>query len=90
MNIDTRPASTIVGALIGSAVPPDVPLDFAVPLVFLVLLVPTLTSVPAVVAAAAGGGAAVAAAELGAGALYIVVGAVVGIVAGALAEARRS
>ena len=82
--------STIVGALIGSAVPPDVPLDFAIPLVFLVLLVPTLTSVPAVVAAAAGGGAAVAAAELGAGALYIVVGAVVGIVAGALAEARRS
>src|SRR3954470_18111079 len=27
--------STIVGALIGSAVPPDVPVDFAIPLVFL-------------------------------------------------------
>ena len=39
--------STIVGALVGSAVPADVPLDFAVPLVFLVLLVPTLTSRPA-------------------------------------------
>ena len=82
--------STIAGALVGAAIPADVPLDFAVPLVFLVLLVPTLTSVPAVVAAAAGGGAAVAAAELGAGALYIVVGAAVGIAAGALAEARRS
>jgi predicted branched-subunit amino acid permease len=82
--------STIVGALVGSAVPADVPLDFAIPLVFLVLLVPTLTSVPAVVAAAAGGAAAVAAAELGAGELYIVAGAAVGIVAGAIAEARRS
>ena len=76
--------STVAGALVGSAVPADVPLDFAVPLVFLVLLVPTLTSAPAVVAAA------VAAAELGAGALSIVVGAAVGIVAGALAEARWS
>jgi len=82
--------STVAGALVGSAVPADVPLDFAVPLVFLVLLVPTLTSVPAVVAAAAGGGAAVAAAELGAGELSIVVGAAAGIVAGALAEALRS
>src|SRR3954449_7113734 len=82
--------STIAGALVGAAVPADVPLDFAVPLVFLVLLVPTLTSVPAVVAAAAGGGAAVVAAELGAGALSIVVGAAVGITAGAVAEARSS
>jgi predicted branched-subunit amino acid permease len=82
--------STVAGALVGAAVPADVPLDFAVPLVFLVLLVPTLTSVPAVVAAAAGGGAAVVAAELGAGALSIVVGAAAGIVAGALAEARWS
>jgi predicted branched-subunit amino acid permease len=82
--------STVAGALVGAAVPADVPLDFAVPLVFLVLLVPTLTSVPAVVAAAAGGGAAVAAAELGAGALSIVVGAAAGIIAGALAEARWS
>src|SRR5436305_4490706 len=82
--------STLAGALVGAAVPADVPLDFAVPLVFLVLLVPTLTSVPAVVAAAAGGGAAVVAAELGAGALSIVVGAAVGIIAGALAEARSS
>ena len=82
--------ATLTGALLGSAVPADVPLDFAIPLVFLVLLVPTLVSVPAVVAAAAGGAAAVAAAELGAGALSIVVGAAVGIAAGALAEVRWS
>jgi predicted branched-subunit amino acid permease len=80
-------ACTMVGALVGAAVPEDVPLDFAVPLVFLVLLVPTLTSRPAVVAAAAGGAAAVAAAEAGAGPLAIIVGAAAGIAAGAAAEA---
>jgi len=78
--------STIVGAVVGSAVPADVPLDFAVPLVFLVLLVPTLTSRPAVIAAAVGGGAAVAAGEAGAGPLYIIVGALSGIAAGAVAD----
>ena len=78
--------STVVGVLVGSAVPADVPLDFAVPLVFLVLLVPTLTSRPALVAAAVGGGAAVAAAEAGAGPLYIIVGALSGIAAGAFAD----
>src|SRR5205807_5228750 len=82
-------AATLAGALLGSAVPADVPLDFAVPLVFLVLLIPTLVSLPAVVAAAAGGGAAVAVGELGAGALSIVFGAAAGIVAGVLAEWRR-
>ena len=80
-------ASTIVGVLVGAAVPADVPLDFAVPLVFLVLLVPTLTSRPAVIAAAVGGGAAVVAAEAGAGPLYVIVGALSGIAAGAVAEA---
>ena len=80
-------ASTVVGALIGSAVPDDLPLDFAVPLVFLVLLVPAITSRPAAVAALAGGGAAVAAAEASAGPLSVMVGAVAGIIAGAAAEA---
>ena len=75
-------ASTIVGVLVGAAVPADVPLDFAVPLVFLVLLVPTLTSRPALVAAAVGGAAAVSAAEAGAGPLYVIVGALSGIAAG--------
>ena len=78
--------STVVGVLVGSAVPADVPLDFAVPLVFLVLHVPTLTSRPALVAAAVGGAAAVAAAEAGAGPLYIIVGALSGIAAGAFAD----
>lgn len=78
--------STVAGALVGRAVPDDVPLAFAVPLVFLVLLVPTLTSRPARVSAGVGGGAAVAAAGLGAGPLSVMVGAVLGIVAGALVD----
>jgi len=77
---------TIVGALLGSAVPEELPLDFAVPLVFLVLLVPAVTDRPALVAAVAGGGAAVLGAEAGAGPLAVMIGAVVGITAGVVAE----
>jgi predicted branched-subunit amino acid permease len=69
-------------------VPDDLPLDFAVPLVFLVLLVPLLTDRPAVAAAVTGGAVAVAAAELGAGPAATVVGAAAGIAAGVIAEAR--
>jgi predicted branched-subunit amino acid permease len=67
-------------------VPDDLPLDFAVPLVFLVLLVPACTTRPAVVAAVVGGAAAVIGAELGAGSLSVLVGALTGIAAGAVAE----
>jgi predicted branched-subunit amino acid permease len=85
----TWQVSTIVGVFVGSAVPGDLPLDFAVPLVFLVLLVPALTSAPAIVAASVGGGSAVLAAVSGAGHLYVIVGALSGIVAGAVTEARQ-
>ncbi|MBV9952473.1 MAG: branched-chain amino acid ABC transporter permease, partial [Acidimicrobiia bacterium] len=61
-------------------------LDFAVPLVFLVLLVPAITSRPAVVAAIGGGAGAVVAAELGAGTMSLLIGAIAGIVAGTIAE----
>ena len=83
-------AATVIGALVGGAVPDDVPLDFAVPLVFLVLLVPVLVDRPAVVAAIVGGAAAVIAAEAGAGPLSTIVGAAAGIGAGALVDARRT
>jgi 4-azaleucine resistance transporter AzlC len=81
--------STIAGALLGTAVPESVPLDFAVPLVFLVLLVPVLVNRPAVVAAAVGGLAAVVAATAGAGPLSTIVGAGAGIAAGAVTDALR-
>jgi predicted branched-subunit amino acid permease len=57
-----------------------------VPLVFLVLMVPLLTTLPAAAAALAGGLVAVAAAELGAGPLSVIVGAVAGIAAGAVVD----
>lgn len=81
--------ATVAGAIVGGAVPDEVPLEFAVPLVFLVLLVPLLVDRPAVVAAAAGGAAAVLAAESGAGPLSTIVGAAAGIAAGAVVDARR-
>jgi predicted branched-subunit amino acid permease len=79
-------ACTVVGALGGAAVPDEVPLGFAVPLVFLVLLIPALRTHAAATAAAVGGLAAVAGAELGAGHLSIMVGAVAGIVTGTIVE----
>lgn len=79
-------AATLVGALGGGLLSDDVPLEFAVPLVFLALLVPAVTTRPAVAAMVAGGGSAVAALELGVGGLYILIGALVGIATGALAE----
>jgi predicted branched-subunit amino acid permease len=82
-------ASTIAGALVGNAVPDSVPLGFAVPLVFLVLLVPTLTRPHAVVAAAVGGLATVVALELGVGPLSVMVGALAGVAAGAMADDER-
>lgn len=82
-------AVTVLGALIGSSVPEDVDLEFAVPLVFLVLLVPALVGRPAVAAALAGGFGAVLAAELGAGSLSLTAGAVAGIVVGAVVDRRR-
>jgi predicted branched-subunit amino acid permease len=80
-------ASTVLGAVVGPALPAAVPLDFAVPLVFLVLLVPLLGSRPALAAAAAGGVGAVAAAEVGLGLLSIIVGSALGIAAGTVADA---
>ncbi len=79
-------ASTVAGVLVGNAVPDSVPLGFAVPLVFLVLLVPTLTRAHAIVAALVGGVATVVGHELGVGALSVMLGAVAGIVAGALVD----
>lgn len=84
---------TTIGAVVGDQLPDDIPLEFAVPLVFLVLLVPALTTSPAIIAAAVGGGVAVVAAETGAARLAIVIGGVAGIVAGTVAEtlqARRA
>jgi len=80
---------TVLGIVIGNAVPDSLPLDFTVPLVFLVLLVPTITTRPAAVAALVGGLVALFAAEVGPAHTEVLFGALAGIAAGAWAEARQ-
>lgn len=80
---------TVLGALIGPAIPEDIPLDFAIPLVFLVLLVPILVDRPSIAAAVAAGAAAVAAGEAGAGPTSTIIGAAAGIVAGTIVDWRE-
>jgi len=82
--------TTLIGALVGSKIPDDVPLDFAIPLCFLVLLVPTMQDRPTVVAAVVAGVGAVLVAEAGLSDAAIIVGAVAGIGAGAYADWRWS
>lgn len=78
--------STVAGVLIGDRVPEDIPLDFAVPMLFLAMAIPVLTDRAPVVAAAIGGSGAVLAAELGAGDASLLVGALSGIIAGTIVE----
>jgi 4-azaleucine resistance transporter AzlC len=76
---------TVAGALLGTGVPASWGLSFAVPLVFLAILVPAVTDRPTTISAAVGGGVALA----GAGLPYnlgLIVGAVAGVAAGVLAE----
>lgn len=51
--------STIVGILIGAQVPPELSLDFAIPLVFMVVLFPAIDARPKAVAAATAGALAI-------------------------------
>lgn len=80
-------ASTAVGAVAGTAVPAWLPLDFAVPMVFLALLVPAVDDRARGAAAAVGGVVAVAGAGLPLN-LGLLAGAVGGIAAGLLTERR--
>lgn len=77
----TWQAATAVGVFLGAGIPRDWSLDFAVPLVFLVLLMPALRDRAHVVAALVGGGVATAAIGLPLK-LGIVAGALSGIAAG--------
>ena len=74
---------TGLGMLLAGVLPAGFRLDLAAPLTFLLLLLPMLGSRTAVVAAGAGGIAAAASAGLPLG-LNVLVGAAVGVVAGAL------
>ncbi|MEZ5287839.1 MAG: AzlC family ABC transporter permease [Vicinamibacterales bacterium] len=79
---------TIVGLTLGAAIPSSIDIAFTVPLVFVVLVVPTLVDAPALTAAVAGGGVALASAGLPNG-LNILAGAAAGVVAGAIVDRWR-
>lgn len=72
---------TIVGIVVGAQVPESWSLDFAIPLMFVILLVPTIEGRPELIAAVVGGGVAVAAAGAPYG-LGLMIGAISGVVAG--------
>ena len=74
-------AGTVVGVVFGAGVPDAWRLEFAVPLVFIALLVPVLSSRPRVVAGIVAAAVAVLAAGLPFNA-GLIVGALVGVVAG--------
>lgn len=77
--------ATIAGVLLGAQIPDSLGLGFAIPLVFLVLLIPVVQTRPGLVAAIVGGVIAVVASGAPYG-LGLVTGAVAGVVAGVLAE----
>lgn len=83
----TWQASTAVGVFLGAGIPRAWSLDFAVPLVFMVLLVPALRDRAHVAAAVVGGVVATLARGLPLH-LGIVTGALSGIVAGCACERR--
>lgn len=82
-------AGTAFGALAGAALPAWLPLEFAVPMVFLALLAPAVDDRPRAVAALVGGVVAVAGAGLPLN-LGLPAGAVSGVVAGVLADSWGS
>ena len=82
----TWQSATAVGVFMGANVPHGLSLDFAIPLVFMVLLVPALRDRAHVVAALTGGVVATLAAEMPLH-LGIVAGALSGILAGLYLDA---
>lgn len=72
---------TVLGAVAGAALPEDLPIEFAIPLVFAALLVPAVTSRPTLVGAVTSAVVATAAADLPAN-LGLLAGVVCGVLAG--------
>ncbi len=82
-------AGSITGVVLGASIPEQIDVGFAVPAMFLALLVPSLTHRPAVVAAVVGAAVTVLAAPLPSG-LNVTVGALAGIAAGAMVLSRSA
>lgn len=73
--------ATVAGVVLGAQIPDSLGLGFAIPLVFLVLLIPAVQNRPGLAAAVVGGVVAVVASGAPYG-LGLVIGAVTGVVAG--------
>ncbi len=77
--------ATVAGVVLGAQIPESLGLSFAIPLVFLVLLIPVVQTRPGLVAAVVGGLVAALAFSAPYG-LGLVIGALAGVGAGAAAE----
>lgn len=84
----TWQVSTAVGIFLGAVIPANWPLDFALPLTFIALVMPALKDRPAIAAALSAGLAALLAYSLPYK-LGLILAALVGIVVGTVLEARQ-
>ncbi len=84
----TWQVSTALGIFLGAVIPSTWPLDFALPLTFIALVVPALKNKPAVLAALCAGLAALAAYHLPYK-LGLILAALVGIAVGTILEGRK-
>jgi 4-azaleucine resistance transporter AzlC len=81
--------STAVGIFLGAAIPESWPLDFAIPLTFIAMLVPVLKDRPGIAAALSAGLVALVAFSLPYK-LGLILAALAGIVVGTVLERRKS
>jgi predicted branched-subunit amino acid permease len=81
--------STAAGILVGASLPTDLPLDFALPLTFIAIVVPLVSDRPRLLAVTVAGSTALLLAPLPYK-LGLLGGALAGIAAGAMAQARRA
>jgi 4-azaleucine resistance transporter AzlC len=84
----TWQVSTALGIFLGTAIPAEWPLDFALPLTFIAMVVPNLRSSPMMAAALSAGLVALLAYALPFK-LGLIVAAIVGIIVGTILEARK-
>jgi 4-azaleucine resistance transporter AzlC len=80
--------STALGIFLGTAIPAEWPLDFALPLTFIAMVVPNLRSSPMMAAALSAGLVALLAYALPFK-LGLIVAAIVGIIVGTILEGRK-
>jgi 4-azaleucine resistance transporter AzlC len=84
----TWQVSTALGIFLGTAIPAEWPLDFALPLTFIAMVVPNLRSSPMMAAALSAGLVALLAYALPFK-LGLIVAAIVGIIVGTILEGRK-